>query len=216
MKTANLAHLTPALLAAALSAACGSTVIEGSGAAAGSSGSSGTAGTAGATGGTTVIPPECSVETTETGPFAVTFEFTNPGGQPFFLRRDCALNYAITSCDKEFSEALGLSGACTVDCSQVNECIQCGPCPEEAVMVPTGTPVQDSWSGKIYTFGQNNAGCTCHDEHIAPAQIYRLTVPVFASAEDAMTNQPPFFEASADFILPSPSDFVTVTLSPKK
>ena len=78
-----------------LVAACGSSVGQnGSGGAGGGSG-----GTSGGGGEGGVIPPECAVETSDPGPYEVTFQFENNGASEAFLREDCALEYTIESCE---------------------------------------------------------------------------------------------------------------------
>lgn len=220
MKILSLASVTPACLAALmLAAGCGGTVVEGSGGSGNSAGSAGSSGDAGAGAGgstttstsTTVVPPECAVEGAGAGPYPVAFHFTNPGADVLYLHQDCLLQYSITACDSGYGEGLSLSGACTVDCSEMNDCIQCGPCPDMGVQVVNGSPLEDGWSGHTYTFSQTSSGCSCHVEHVAPAQKYRITVPVFASEQDATMGKV-LFEASVDFSLPTPGGIVDVPL----
>ncbi|MBK8257263.1 MAG: hypothetical protein IPK82_31890 [Polyangiaceae bacterium] len=208
------------LAAAVFFVGCGGNVSSGTGGSGGDGGAAGGAGTT-SSGGTTntsssTLPQECTVETTQPGPYEITLRFTNPTDNPVggsvFLRKDCLLNYSIRECADGFQNSLGLSGACTVDCSQSNECIECGACPTDAVEIALGAQHDEAWSGLVYTFAQNNVGCSCHEEHVAPAQTYRVYVPVYASALDAQQGEPSF-QAIADFPLPS-AGAVVVNLYP--
>lgn len=205
-------------LGALLFSGCGGNVSVNTGGSAGDGGGgTGATGTGGTTStSSSTLPQECTVETTQPGPYAMTLRFTNPSDNPIggsvFLRKDCFLNYSIRECADGFENSLGLSGACTVDCSQTNECIECGACPLNAVEMALGSQLDEPWTGLVYTFAQNNVGCSCHEEHMAPAQTYRVYVPVYASALDAEQGEPSF-QAIVEFALPAAQP-VVVNLYP--
>lgn len=204
------------LCAALFAVGCnGNTVVEstgGGGSGGGGNGGGGTTTTS--TTSTTTVPPECAVATDESGPYKVTFQFKVTDDQQHFLRKDCSLNYSISSCADGYSDGLSLSGACTIDCAEAdNGCIQCGACPLDGIPVVLGAPIADGWSGNTFTFSETATGCMCHEGHVAPAGKYRITVPVYASAE-AATSGEKSFDAIVDFELPAPNDTVDVVLAP--
>lgn len=191
-----------------LAAACGGTIETGGGS--GGNGGTGGAGTGGAGG---EIPAECKVPTDQAGPFKVVFQFQNPGMTSLYLREDCHLNFDIFACADGYTSALSRYGDCTVDCSDPpGSCIACGACFEQAITVAPGAMTSGEWLGYTYTFSTQPDGCSCHNQHIAPAAKYRIHVPVFASEMDAQTNTPAF-SIDADFELPAQGP-VNVVLAP--
>jgi len=214
------AILLASMVTAALAAGCGDVVVDPTGGSGGdgggqATGRGGSATTSSTT--TTSVPDECAVPADEPGPYAVTIRFQNPAdspvGAPVFLRRDCQLNYEVSGCADGFTEPLVLSGLCTSDCANANECIQCGACLEEGVEIQPGESVEVPWAGTFFTFGENAVGCTCHVEHVAPAQKYRIEVPVFASEDAALANMPDY-QSTTVFDLPASSGVVEVKLYP--
>jgi hypothetical protein len=153
------------------------------------------------------------VATEKAAPYPVTFQFKGAGSTALFLREECQLKYTVTSCAGGYQEALVLTGQCTVDCSEKNQCIQCGACLEAAVPINPGGTFEQPWTGKTYTFDQNNVGCECHVEHLAPAGKYRVTVPVYATEQAAAENGAPAGEVSVDFDLPAPGGVVEVPVA---
>ncbi len=194
------------IFSAALVLGCGGNVIKSSGGA-GGSGTGGSDG--GATTGTTNIPPQCSVNTNQTAPYAVTFQFTVGTGQVAFLAEDCYTQFQVTSCASAYVDPVGMHGDCTIDCSEVTGCIECGACPSGAILVSQGSPHNVAWDGMQYFFNLNSSGCTCHTSTEAPAGKYRVEVPVYPTEEDALsyTNG---VVLTHEFDLPAPDGIVTV------
>lgn len=193
-----------------LATACGSSVTEnGSGGAGGTGGTGG--GTAGSGGDGGAIPPQCAVETSEQGPYEVTFQFENNGAFPAFLRRNCALQYTIESCADDYSTPVATRAFCSQACDTANGCIVCAPCPLESVSLDVGANTTDTWAGMRYTFGTTPEGCSCHEEHVAQAGLYRIRVPVYASEMDAQTGTPAY-EVTMNFELPAPNGAVNVPI----
>lgn len=193
---------------------CGGNVIGGSNG--GSGGSGGSTATAGSGGGTvttttttTSVPAECAVATNEPAPYEVLFRFTVNSGVTLYLRSDCYTNYTITSCADGYSAPVNIHGDCTIDCSESMGCIECGACPESGLIVSQDAWQEDTWTGDTYAFSQNAAGCTCHTTSAAPAGKYRITVPVFNTAQDAMDNANGNLR-SYDFQLPAPNGLVVI------
>lgn len=185
-----------------LAVGCGGSTVGGSG--------SGGEGGSGGSATTSTLPAECAVQTEESAPHSLTFRFKGTGPTAVFLREDCQLRYTVTSCGDGYQEGLVLTGQCTIDCSQQNECIQCGACLQEGIPIGPGGFAEHAWAGKTYTFDENNVGCTCHMEHVAPAGKYRITVPLYATEEDALAGGTPAGEVSTDFELPTPGGVVEV------
>ena len=193
-----------------LLAACGSTVNQGGNGGAGGTGG-GTAGSGGDGGDGGVIPPECVVETAETGPYEVTFQFENNGAFPAFLREDCVLNYTISSCEFGFA-SVTTRALCSQACDSTGSgCIDCGACPQAGIPVDVGAKTTDTWSGKRYTFGTTSEGCSCHEEHVARAGKYQIRVPVYASDMDAQAGTPSY-DVTVNFDLPAPNGVVVVPI----
>jgi len=199
-----------------MATACGSTVSQdGSGGAGGAGG--GTVGTGstttggGGAGGS--LPPECAVQTSDPGPYAVTFQFENDGVFPAFLRQDCNLQYEVLSCGDGYSAPLDRYGNCTIDCSQwmPGGCIACEPCPLGPLPLDVGAQVSDAWSGQVFTFSETPDGCSCHTGHNVPAGRYRLVVPVYAS-EQAVLEGTVAYEVSVNFELPALDGIVRVSI----
>ncbi len=207
------------LFAASLAAGCGDVVVvETTGGAGGSGGAGGTGGTITSTSTSTstgTVPAECAVPTDKPGPYAITLRFVNPADNPVggsvFLRQDCELNFEVRGCDDGYTAPIVLSGLCTTDCANANECIQCGACPELGVEVKLGESVEVQWDGSFFTFDENAVGCTCHVEHVAPAQSYQIRVPVFTSPDGAIGNAPDY-QALHVFELPTLAGVVDVPL----
>lgn len=188
--------------AVVLAAGCGGTV-NGSGGGGGEGGS----------GTTSTLPAECVVETEETAPHKVTFQFTGTGTTTVYMREECTFEYKVTSCGDGYQEGLALTGQCTIDCAEKNQCLECGACLEQPVAVNPESTLLHAWAGHTYTFDENNVGCRCHVKHVAPAGKYRITVPVWATEEEAAANGPPAAEVSVDFDLPAPGGVVEVPLA---
>lgn len=135
-------------------------------------------------------------------------------GETLFVRSGCILEYGITSCADGYEQELWRDGSCKVDCAAPPEatCIACDSCPLEGVEVTLNGTLSEIWDGTHYTYGTNSANCPCHDDHLAAAGKYRVTIPVFASADAAQLNQP-LREVVVDFELPAVDGVVDVSLS---
>lgn len=194
----------------ALATACGSSVNQnGTGGAGGAGGTGGGAAGSGGEGG--AIPPQCVVETSEPGPYEVTFQFENSGAFPAFLRQDCVLQYTIEACEDGYSAPVPIHALCSQACGSADGCIVCGACPLGSVSVDTGAQTTDSWAGIRYTFGMTTDGCSCHEEHLARAGRYRIRVPVYASDMAAQAGTPSY-EVTMNFDLPAPNGVVVVPI----
>jgi len=207
------------LFSAALVIGCGGNVVKSSG----GSGGTGGAGTGGGDGGTatttsitsttsstdTIVPPQCAVNTNQTAPYAVTFQFTVGTGQVAFLAEDCYTQFQVTSCASAYVNPVGMHGECTIDCSDMTGCIDCGACPSGAILVSQGAPHNVDWDGVQYFFDTNSSGCSCHTTTNALAAKYRVEVPVYVTEQDAL-NHTNGVVLTHEFDLPAPNGIVTV------
>lgn len=199
-------------LVASLAIGCGGNVVGGSGGDGGGTSTAGAGGSSTTTTSTSSIPEACVVETNLTAPYSVTFQFTvSTPGTSLFLAENCYTEFSISSCDDGYSASLAISGDCTVDCSEMNGCVECGACPQFGIEVTSAKPSESTWAGHTYTFGQTSVGCECHNEFNAHAGKYRITVPVYPTEQDAIdhTNGVPH---AVDFDLPAPNGIVNVPL----
>ena len=219
--------LAASALALLLTAACGGKTDDntantggggGAGAPGGSSGSGGATGggggIGGASGGTGGMPNECSVTTTEPGPYPTKIRFVNPGGNPLWIREDCQLNWDLYSCADGYTTEVPHVADCMTACSETGTggCIACGACMLQAHQVTTASPVETEWSGHTFTFGQKN-GCQCYDQSNALPGKYAIKIQVFASKDDAESFKAGY-EAWAYFDLPAKNGVVEVSLVP--
>jgi hypothetical protein len=100
---------------------------------------------------------------------------------------------------------------CSQACDSVGGCIACGACLQASVPVDIGAQTTDTWAGKRYTFGTTSDGCSCHEEHVAPAGRYRIRVPVYTS-DMAAQEGTPSYEVTMNFELPAPNGVVVVPI----
>jgi hypothetical protein len=165
------------------------------------SGYGGDAGAAGAAGtcGSTPLPAN---------PYPVKFVFN--AGYTVYVRQTCTLEYQLYGCA---STPVARSASCVADCSDTssNGCIACGACPILAKAIGPSAPLEDTWNGESYTYGTLPSGCACASGAPAPAGTYSLSISVFSSAADAMSNVNGF-PLSVQFTLPAVNNVVTVDL----
>lgn len=217
------------LLSIPLAVACGGQASEPSPGAAGGSGATGGAGGSGGfggSGGTSAtggngglggaggsIPDRCAVQTSSPPPYSVTFRFVNSSPVELFVFQGCRLKYSVSACADDYQTNLAMWADCTVDCSDPSPgCIACGACFETALAVLPGGGPESSWEGNTYTFGTNSQDCPCHTGTVAPAARYRVSVPVYASEDDALSGNK-LYDVTQDFELPAPGSLVEVELA---
>lgn len=166
-----------------------------------------------ATGGTgSVVPPHCEVPTSAPPPHAVSFQLYNPTAQTLFIREECWIAFAITSCADDYAQELELWPGCSMDCADpAGGCVSCEMCWETGIPIEPGQSFDVFWPGHTYSFGTNADGCTCHDEHDEPAGLHRIRVPVYLSAEAAEIDAPDY-DVTVEFALPTPQGQVRVSL----
>ncbi|MFO0591037.1 MAG: hypothetical protein U0441_26065 [Polyangiaceae bacterium] len=198
---------------ASLVIGCGGNVVGGSG---GDGGGTSTAGSGGTTSTmtttTTDIPPACQVITEQQAPYSVVLQFTASAlDAAFYLSEDCYTEFSIYTCDDGFATPLSIHGDCTVDCSESMGCIECGACPQGAIQVTSMAPSESTWDGHTYTFSMTSEGCSCHNQFEAHAGIYRVSVPVYPTEQDAI-NHTNAIVRNVDFTLPAPNGVVNVPL----
>jgi len=174
----------------ALVIACGGSVQVAGGSGGGNGGGTGVSTTNGSASSSSgqggSLPQECEVQAQGDGPYAVNFHLVNNSTETLFVAsRDCNQPYSVTSCADDYAEPIAMFGQCTVDCVlEPDACIDCD-CFEGPIAVEPGSAYEGTWFGYTYTFDHNTVGCSCHHQQIARAARYRVTVPLYASEQDA-------------------------------
>jgi len=167
----------------------------------------GNQGGAGAAAGSSFGGDGCGPKTSPLGPYPVKFVFSS--NTPMYLRFDCSLNYNLYACG---SSALTRSNACTADCSDTSSgCIACGACAYGAKPVGPGASLEDSWDGRIYSFGTLPSGCACTTGANAAPGMYTIGLSEFFSEADALANTNGY-PRQVQFQLPAPNGVVQVDL----
>ena len=177
-----------ALIAAAASGACST----GGGALTGAGGTTGTGGTGG--------PPPSTV---------VTFELLNNSAPTVYLFQDCWVESTITSL-ADPPHVIERDGPCACDCAQ-STCPVCGPCFQGSREVVSGAVMQEFWSPASVTYETRPAG-SCSRRHALPDGPYRIDVPVYPTAEDAVARTGARI-ATQSFALPVGDESVIVPLA---
>lgn len=174
----------------------------------GGSGGSGNVGGGGSGG----MPQECSVPTTEPGPYPTKIRFVNPIGPSLWIREDCQLNWDLYSCADGYQTEVPHNADCMTDCSETGMgCIACGACMMQAVEVTNAQPVETEWSGYTYQYGEKN-GCQCYTKQSPLPGKYAIRVPVFGSKDDAESYNAGY-DAWGYFELPAKNGVVEITLA---
>jgi hypothetical protein len=172
-------------------------------------GGTGTGGSA--TGGFGNVPSYCEIDTSLPGPYATTFTLTNTQSFALYLYQGCFITHSIRSCAEGYSRDLPTNVFCTPECgSGSSGCVVCGACYSEPLLLEPGESAEISWSGQLYQTVDGPA-CSCYNAWNAQSGIYRIDVPVFATAEQAQAQQPSF-TVSQEFQLPALNGAVDVGL----
>ena len=152
---------------------------------------------------------ECSVGTTQKGPFPVVFSFENRSGTTLgvSLGGDCGARYEITSCADGYRRALVLHAPCGALCPMIASCSD-GACLQQTEPVTAAAPLMDLWEGYDHV-APKGSSIDCVDEVTAPAGRYRVSVPVYDSPTDPNEGAP-LYTAVVDFTLPVPGGVVHV------
>lgn len=153
--------------------------------------------------GTLDPPPPPPVE-----PATVTFELQNNSSPTVYLFQDCLLEYAITSLAGS-PQVIERPGPCACDCAQ-SSCPVCGACLLGSYELLGGTVVNQYWSTVSVTHEPAPAG-SCERRHTLPPGPYRIDVPVYPTAEDAVARTGGRI-ATQSFVLPAPGNSVIVPL----
>jgi hypothetical protein len=145
-------------------------------------------------------------------PATITFSLQNSGAAPVWLFERCIVDLKITQV-AEPGRVIGLLDGCPVcDCGD-SQCqgYVCGPCFMGGVEVAPSATRPFTWSAVDVDFGTDN-GRTCMQKQTLPAGQYRIDVPVYPTAEDAMARTNPR-SVTQTFELPG-TETVVVPLSP--
>jgi hypothetical protein len=95
-------------------------------------------------------------------------------------------------------------------CGSGNECVVCGACYAQPLLLAPGESTEIIWTGQLYAI-LNGPQCMCYNASNAPSGIYRIDVPVFLTPEAAQAQQPSF-TVTQEFQLPSVNGIVEVGL----
>jgi hypothetical protein len=157
-------------------------------------------------------PLGCYISSPNPGPYSVAFRFHNNAttAATLYIRELCDPQFSVTSCGDGYVVALAISARCTDDCTK-NNCIQCEACLPAALSIPPNGSITTHWDGYLYASGTNSLGCECHIASQAPAAHYRVSIPVYGSAQDAIANAVRF-GATWDFDLTESGQQVDVYL----
>ena len=141
-------------------------------------------------------------------PSTVTFELRNASVPAVYLFENCLLDLTITSL-ADPAHVVEREGPCGCDCG-VASCPLCGPCYAGPREIVGGGRVSEYWTAVSVTHEPAPTG-SCERKHALPAGQYRIDVPVYASAEDAVAKAGARM-ATQTFTLPAPNDVVDVAL----
>ena len=185
--------MRPSLAVAALIAAAAGACGTGGGQLTGAGGTTGGGGTGG--------PPPST---------AITFELRNDGAPTVYLFQNCSVEYTITSL-ADPPHVIERPGPCGCDCGQ-SVCPVCGPCFLGSPEVAGGAVMNEFWSPVSVTYEQAPPPVgTCSRRHALPDGPYRIDIPVYPTAQDALTRTGGRI-ATQGFALPAPDNLVIVPL----
>jgi hypothetical protein len=188
--------MKPLLAAAALIAATAGACSTGGGQLTGAAGTTGTGGT----GGTGGLPPST----------VVTFELLNNSAATVYLFQECWVESTITSL-ADPPHVIERPGPCGCDCAQA-VCPLCGACFQGSREVAAGAVMQEFWSPASVTYEPAPPPVgTCSRTHALPDGPYRIDIPVYPTAEDAVARTGARI-ATQSFALPVLDESVTVAL----
>jgi hypothetical protein len=152
----------------------------------------------------------CNTDSLEPGPPAstITVNLHNDGGTALYLFQNCLLDYTITSLADPV-HVVTREGPCGCDCGQ-SSCPLCGPCFAGPREVVAGSVLTDSWTTVSVTTESTPTG-SCERKRALPYGAYRIDVPVYPSADDALAKTSAR-TATQSFALPLRGDALDVLL----
>ena len=162
------------------------------------------------TGNRIAVPPGCQVPEKEQRTYSVTFRLHNGGSSPVFLRTDCLPPFEVSSCASAYTDQLANLDFCPCICG--SSCPMCGPClPADGEALDPGATKEWPWTATVLVAtGDVSTGTGCKSPSDLPAGRYRFSVPLFASAADAIARAPVLRNAAANFELPAADDVVGI------
>lgn len=160
-------------------------------------------------------PPECrAAESGAEGPYETIIRFHNDTDEDLWVHYACRVPFTVWSCSAGLYVPIGIRQRDTFPCRDgSDDCVAGRTCRTEAIEVPPGAFLEgDTWDGNIYTFDETPSGCRCHHTRPAPADRYRVTLPVYDNEADASAGAWRAREVSLDFELPAEGGLVTVPM----
>jgi len=151
------------------------------------------------------------------GVYPTTFRFLAPAGETFFLLwDDCAYGPEISACIDGYAHTLHRRPYCEHDCAGADTvCVLCSPCLPRAVTVTDSSSADFIWAGELYEARSSSQSltCPCFVRHPLTPGRYRMSMPVYASEQDALHDLP-VFTVTREFDVTTPDAVVEVELQP--
>lgn len=156
---------------------------------------------------TAALAGACGSNNPTTPPTTITFQLHNDGISTVYVFEGCTVDFTITSLADPVHQ-ITQEGGCACACGQA--CPVCGPCYEGARDVAIGTLLTEYWNAVSVTVEQTPAG-SCERRASLPAGAYRIDVPVYPTADDAVAKTSAR-TATQSFSLPTAGNLVDVAL----
>ena len=137
-----------------------------------------------------------------------------PAGKTLFLRDECGRSPEISPCTDGYAHNLYIP-YCYSECAGADTtCRDCAPCEPRLVTVTNSNNADFFWAGALYELrASSEMPCPCYVQHPATPGRYRMSMPVYASEQDARDNLP-VFTVTREFDVTTPDAVVEVELQP--
>ena len=158
-----------------------------------------------------VIPPACEVSAAGQSPYSVTFRLHNSDSSSVFLHTGCFAPFQVASCASGYTDQLANLDVCPCLCNAV--CPFCGECyPDGAEAIEPDATKEWPWTATLLVNSRDgtNKGTSCKTSVDLPAGRYRVSIPLFATAENGLAQTPVLHTATADFQLPAGGDTIQI------
>lgn len=163
-------------------------------------------------GGAIAVPAQCRVEGDGHRPYRITFRFKNAGSTAITYHHGCWPGFEVSSCASGYTDQLAGRLFCPCACSADRGCPVCGGCAGGAAELPAGQHIDLSWEASIAVLSKRGDR-ECHESRPLPAGLYRVSMAIYGSPEDAMKEVSPVRVVAREFALPAPGDTLEISLS---
>lgn len=159
-------------------------------------------------------PTDCAVSDPKLPvPYPMTFRFTNASGKNVAVWHGCTYEFELTACATRYTEPVQAFNICSPICPDTNQS-SCGACNNEPAPVSTGSPIEQSWDGYLYSDG-SFGGRTCSERTALGPTRYRIKVPVYSDSPPTLPGggfeKTPLYTVSADFTT-SPNGVIEIPI----